>query len=310
MKTIIYIGLLIFLILTGCYNKKNDEIKKNKNMKSTSKEYYLNHKFGNLNYEIYVNDILVGNSNKGNGVPGPYEINPYIFSSGSQKIRIQLSAPAELEKKHLSDKDIENLKGKTFISLLENENFDNISIIKEINFSILNDTRSYVEQEWNFDAQAVDGINNLDNSQDLTKIDKEKFQKEVLAKYEQLRTLLNSGNGKAFINEMEKPIKVIFKTEYMPENEQAEYKNNLEKHFDSHKGTMNPITNFNIKIMGNGRAVALEYKTGKMQGLGILSSEDIPNHTMNINYIILHKPIGSDKFEIFRYNCSFTQLEK
>lgn len=73
---------------------------------------------------------------------------------------------------------------------------------------------------------------------------------------------------------------------------------------------MNPITNFNIKIMGNGRAVALEYKTGKMQGLDILSSEDIPNHTMNINYIILHKPIGSDKFEIFRYNCSFTQLEK
>ncbi|WP_141103709.1 hypothetical protein [Cellulophaga lytica] len=61
--------------------------------------------------------------------------------------------------------------------------------------------------------------------------------------------------------------------------------------------------------MGNGKAVALEYATGKMQSLGILSSEDIEENTQNINYFILHKPKDSEKFEVFRYNSSYTAME-
>lgn len=60
--------------------------------------------------------------------------------------------------------------------------------------------------------------------------------------------------------------------------------------------------------MRNGRAIALENNSNH-KGLGILSSEDLQNNTLNQNYIILHKPIGSDKFEFFRYNCTFTSLD-
>ncbi|MFK7033051.1 hypothetical protein [Flavobacterium oreochromis] len=308
MKTIMHIVFFIFLALTCCHNKKNDETKKSKKMNQLKKEYFLNHKFGNLTYQIYINDLLIANSYNGNGIPGPYEINPYLFSSGIQKLRIKISAPSELGKEYLSPKDIENLEKKTFISLLENENFDDIRIIKEINFQSIKEKQSFIEQEWTFEVDITNEVNNLDKSQNLTTIDKEKLRKDVVNKYEELKQLLNEGNGTAFINELNRPLSVVFKSEYMSEEEQLEYKKNLEKYFNSHKGIMNSISNFTIRIMGNGKAIALEYATGKYKGLGILSSKDIQHKTLNKNYIILHKPIDADKFEIFRYNCSYTAL--
>lgn len=303
------IVLFMTFIYICCHNEKKNEKKIIENMNQSQKEYYLNQKFGNFNYEIYINDILISSSISGNGTPGPYEINPYIFSSGNQKLRIKISAPTELGKEYLAPKDITDFQGKTFISLLENENFDNVKIIKEINFPPINSKVPFIEQEWIFEAEAIDGIDNLNKSQDLTKIDKEKLQQEVVVKYEQLKNLLNQGDGKTIVNEIEKPMLNILNSEYVPEQERLEYKTNLEKYFDSHKGTLPSIGNFTLRIMGNGRAVALEYVSGKYKGLGILSSEDTANNTLNKNYFILHKPIGSNNFEIFTYNCSYTNLK-
>ncbi|MGG6231137.1 hypothetical protein [Tenacibaculum sp. SDUM215027] len=278
-------------------------------MNTNSKEYFLHHKFGNNNYQIYVNDILVSSSVAGNGIPAPYEINQYLFLKGAQKLRINVQAPIKLKKYNISQKDILDFKGKTLITLLENEAFSNIKNILEATFYDIKQSTPVIEQEWEFEAELPIYCDNLENSEDLSKWDEKELEKVVVNRFTELRDLLNDGNGNQVYTEVKKATESIFIAEYMDNSEQQEFSTNITDFFTSHKGTMLPIENYHLRLMGNGKAVALEYATGKLQGLGILSSEDIEENTRNINYFILHKPKSSNKFEVFRYNSSYTAIE-
>lgn len=296
-----FIVTLILIMTTLSCNSNN----KISNQANNMKTYFLNHDIRNVNYEIYLNDILVGQSINNNGLPAPINLNSYILKNGQQQVRIKLIAPF---KENLTQEIINGVNKSSSIHLLTDNDYSKIKEVVKLNFPAIKTPIPYYEYKWAFEAVAIEGIDNLDHSEDLTKINKDELQKGVVNKYEELRALLNNGDGKGFIKEIEKAKKSLFLSENMKENKQEEYTANLEEYFDSHKSTMLPIADFTPRIMGNGRAVALENNSNH-KGLGILSSEDIKDKTLNQNHFILHKPIGSDKFEIFRYNCSFTSLD-
>ncbi|HEX8576778.1 MAG TPA: hypothetical protein VF677_10845 [Flavobacterium sp.] len=302
MKEQFFITLLFILAVISCNkNSKNlDQVKDNK-----METYFLNHDIRNIDYEIFLNDILISQSINNNGLPAPINLNSYIFKNGQQKVRIKLSTNSE---ENLTQEIINGVNKSLSVHLLTNDNYGNMKEILKLNFPLINSPIKYYEHEWLFEANAIEGIGNLSQSIDLVRIEKDELQKEVVSKYQELRKLLNEGNGKAFMKEIEKAKASFFLAENILKDKQGEYNSNMEEYFDSHKGTIPTIGNFTLRVMGNSRAVSLENNSNH-KGLGILSSEDIQNNTLNVNYIILHKPVGADKFEVFRYNCTYTALK-
>ncbi|MFZ4929516.1 hypothetical protein [Chryseobacterium sp. Mn2064] len=302
MKTLFITMLLFTLAFINC-NKNNRILDQAKDDKG--KTFYLNHEMSNIDYEIFLNDILVGQSFNNNGLPSPINLNAYIFENGLQKVKIKLtSAPG----KKITQEVISRINKNLAIHLLTGHDYNGIKEVVKLDFpAILSPVQQY-EHEWSFQADAIKGIDHLKDSQNLVQINKELLQKEVLQKFEELRKLLNEGNGQAFMKEIETAKENFFLAENMSTDKQNEYNADMKEYFDSHKGTLPALGNSTMRIMGNGRAVALENNSNH-KGLGILSSEDVENNTFNMNYIILHKPIGSDQFNIFRYNCNYTNLK-
>ncbi len=271
------------------------------------KSYLLNHEIRNVDYEIYVNDFLVGQSHNNNGIPGPYKLNQYIFSTGRQEVKIKISANKNYHKE-ITSEILADISKNTGIYLLQNKDYGNIQEIKKLDFPKLEKPVQSYEFKWNFEAEATPGITNLNNSQDISKMDSNKLQEEVFAKYEELRNLLHSGNGNQFMKEISKAKNDLFIADGLSEEGQKKYNENLKNYFASHKDLLPDFKEFKIKILGHGRAVAFE-NISENKGTGILSAEDRKQNLFNSNYIVLHKPKGSDTFEVFRYSSSFAELK-
>jgi len=88
-----------------------------------------------------------------------------------------------------------------------------------------------------------------------------------------------------------------------------EYTNNLIEAYSEHKGIMPPIENYRLRILGNGKVVALE-NLGKYKGQGVLTAEAKNSDTLFQNYIMLHIPKGSKDFEIVRINSQMASVEE
>lgn len=255
------------------------------------------------NIEVFINDLIVLKNIEGNFM-GAENLNKYILKNKKQKIKVKIKHPNWQKGKMISFEDMENIKIGIIESTIQKD-----TLIRKFDLVQFKDQIPVIEQEWEFKAELPIYCDNLENSEDLSKWDEKELEKVVVNRFTELRDLLNDGNGNKMYTEVKKATESIFIAEYMDNSEQQEFSTNITDFFASHKGTMLPIENYHIRLMGNGKAVALEYATGKLQGLGILSSEDIEENTRNINYFILHKPKGSEKFEVFRYNSSYTAIE-
>jgi len=299
------------LLFVCCSNEKKESNQPANEQNITKKipsmkSYLLNHEIRNVDYEIYLNDFLVGQSHENNGIPGPYKLNQYIFSNGKQEVRIKISA--NKNQKEITSEILNEISRNTGIYLLQNKDYNNIQEVKKLEFPKLEKPVPSYEFKWEFDAEATPGINNLNNSQDISKMDKSKLYDEVFAKYDELRNLLHSGNGDQFMKEISKAKNDLFIADGLSEEGQKKYNENLKNYFSSHKDLLPDFKEFTIKILGHGRAVALE-NISQNKGMGVLSAEDKKEGMLNSNYIILHKPKGSDSFEVFRYSSSFSELK-
>lgn len=300
------------LFFVCCSNEQKNNIDTKKTEKTTSKtalmkSYLLNHEIRNVDYEIYVNDFLVGQSHDNNGIPGPYKLNQYIFSNGKQEVKIKISANKKYQKE-ITPEILNEISRNTGIYLLQNKDYGNIQEVKKLEFPKLEKPVPSYEFKWDFSADATPGISNLNNSQDLSKMDKAKLQEEVFSKYEELRNLLHKGNTDQFMKEISKAKNDLFIADGLSEDGQKKYNENIRNYFASHKDLLPDFKEFTIKILGNGRAVAFETITYN-KGMGVLSAEDQKNNLFNSNYIVLHKPNGANSFEIFRYSSSFSELK-
>lgn len=256
-------------------------------------------------YEILVNDVLVSKDTK-EGYTGAENINLFLNSNQKQRIRIRVFAN-NFEKGGLIPKGfLASLKGTLYT--IDSAGGDKEKLILSLNFPENKQAISSFEYEWQFDNIAKVDHDRLKNAKNLNDIDKTKLTEMVLTRFNELRAILNSGDGKKSMSVIATAKDDVFAAEAMSSSKQKEYDENLTEYFDSHKGIMPEIKNYKLRIMGNGKAVAME-NTLENKGLGVLSSEDRKDNTLNKNYIILYMPNNSTQFEVFRYNCSFTSLD-
>ncbi|MGJ1507940.1 hypothetical protein [Sphingobacterium siyangense] len=291
-------------VFVCCSNEKNgkSDIKKNDQTdtegKLPMKSYMLNHEIRNIDYEIYLNDFLIAHSQENNGIPGPYKLNQYIFSSGIQEVKIRISS--NKSQKSITSDMLNEISRNTGIYLLENKDYDNIKEIKKLEFPALEKPLDAYTHTWDFEAEAPTSVTSLNNSQDLSEMNQNKLQVEVLAKYDQLRKFLLSGHADEFLREIANAKSNLFISEGFSEAEQEAYNDKLKKYLSAHSDLLPDLKESAIKLFGHGKAVALE------QNLTLSSGENKKNDEQNSNYIIFHKPHGSDSFEVFRYFIAYS----
>jgi hypothetical protein len=294
-------------VFVCCSNEKNNKSEaKQKHQTDTEKQlfmksYMLNHEIRNVDYEIYVNDFLIAKSKENNGIPGPYKLNQYIFSTGKQEVKIRISA--NKNQKEITSEILNEISRNTGIYLLENKDYGNIKEIKKLEFPRLEKPVDAFAFTWQFEAEAAPAAADLSNSQELSKMDQNRLQKEVFAKYDQLRNLLLSGNTDDFMQEIATAKRNLFISDGLSETKQKTYDDNLKKYLSAHRDLLPDLKGATIKIFGHGKAVALEQNTT------LLSTANRKNDVQNYNYIILHKPNGSDSFEVFRYDMMYSREE-
>ncbi len=273
------------------------------------KDYHLFYRFGSIPYEIKINDVICEIDLAG-GMPGPTEINQYLLKSGSQKISIKVIHPYLKKGKMFKPNDLGFLNKNLLIADVQYDDEGEIIIdtIAKLNFPEITNEAPFIVNEWTFDASLPFTIKGWSQSEDLSKWDEDKLEEKVVSKFKDLRSLLNSGNGKQFVNQLKKANEEYFIANYWNEKKQAEYLENLANDYNKLEGLVPEIENYRVRIMGGGKAVALE-ALDKHIGQGILTTENKEKKKLYLNYIVLHKPKNSERFEVIRYNSNITSLE-
>lgn len=297
--------LAIAVLLTNC-SKSQKNI--SKSMDSTMENqkgsnYTLVYEFP-YSGEVLVNDVLIDKSIYGT-LNGTEFINYFILENGEQTIKTELKAnkgtvSSESLRKASTDFGIYNAD-------MNNGELQNIQLIQKLNFPDLKTPVPIVSGQWNFKANLPFKLEGWKNSEDLSKWEKDKLEKEVVAKYNELREILNSGNSGEFVKELAFANKEFFIANYYNESKKNEFLSNLTKDFLKQKGLVIPIENYKLRIMGNGKVVALESLSDN-DSQGVLTTKDIENKKIYVTYIMLHKPQNSDKFQIVRYLAYNTSL--
>ncbi len=297
--------LAIAILLTNC-SKSQKNI--SKSMDSTMENqkgsnYTLVYEFP-YSGEVLVNDVLIDKSIYGT-LNGTEFINYFILENGEQTIKTELKAnkgtvSSESLRKASTDFGIYNAD-------MNNGELQNIQLIQKLNFPDLKTPVPIVSGQWNFKANLPFKLEGWKNSEDLSKWEKDKLEKEVVKKYNELRDILNSGNSGEFVKELAFANKEFFIANYYNESKKNEFLSNLTKDFSKQKGLVIPIENYKLRIMGNGKVVALESLSDN-DSQGVLTTKDIENKKIYVTYIMLHKPQNSDKFQIVRYLAYNTSL--
>lgn len=293
---LLYKILLLLVIINATYSYGQ-----NKNQKGSN--YTLVYEFP-YSGEVLVNDVLIDKSIYGT-LNGTEFINYFILDNGEQTIKTELKAnkgtiSSESLKKVSTDFGIYNAD-------INNGELQNIQLIQKLNFPDLKTPVPIVSGQWKFKANLPFKLEGWKNSEDLSKWDKDKLEKEVVAKYNELREILNSGNSGEFVKELAFANKEFFVANYYNESKKNEFLSNLAKDFSKQKGLVPPIENYKLRIMGNGKVVALESSSDN-DSQGVLTTKDIENKKIYVTYIMLHKPQNSDKFQIVRYLAYNTSL--
>ena len=130
MKKIIVVAVYCVVLFMSCNNRDEDrgndevaEVSQN-GIASVVKSYFLYHEIRNVDYAIYINDVLAGQSHENDGIPGPYKLNQYITSSGKQIVKMIISANSR--EREITPEILGEISKNAGIYLLLNKDFENI----------------------------------------------------------------------------------------------------------------------------------------------------------------------------------------
>ncbi|MBL4746312.1 MAG: hypothetical protein JKY08_08075 [Flavobacteriaceae bacterium] len=293
--------IILILLLVSCLNNKDKKMNTEE-----IKIYAINYEFA-IPSEITINDVVL-DVNFQEGVFGPEFINDYIVKKGLQKVKIKLIHPFIESNGMIDPEKLLKMDDKLRIDIVDILNDYKAELVKKLDFPEITQPVPYIEYEWEFEADVPFELEGWKNSEDLSKWDENELEKQVLAKFTQLRSLLQTGDGVGFVKELAFANKEYFIANYFSEAQQQEYTANLIQTYSDHKGIMPLIENYRVRIMGDGKVVTLE-NLGKHRGQGVLTAEFLEEETLFQNYIMLHKPTNSDHFEIVRVNSQMTSID-
>ncbi len=300
MRKFIYLFIYLFII-NSCKEEKKISKMENSNLYGVNYEFLVPSK-------IMINDMIL-DVDMQKGIFGPEFINQYIIKNGIQKVHVKLVHPFVERGGEIPPKKLQKLDDDLRIDLVDIKKDYQTTLVKKLDFPEIQQPIPFIEYEWEFEAELPFELEGWKNSQDLTIWDENELEKEVVAKFNLLRNILNSGNGGEFVKELEFANKEYFISEYFDENQKNEYRSNLIEQYGYLKGLIPPIENYSMRIMGDGKVVALE-TLGKYIGQGILTTENKEEGSVYQIYVMLHIPKGKKEFEIVRINAEMTSLDE
>ncbi|OWP74198.1 hypothetical protein BWK62_14825, partial [Flavobacterium oreochromis] len=124
--------------------------------------------------------------------------------------------------------------------------------------------------------------------------------KEVVTFFDNQRNLLNEGKIEEYLNLCKnEDYELDICTYTTEEQSKIDYQNNKLKMSKLCVGNMQPINDYVLKLYANGRLVTLERPRGEYKNWSALMSKT-PEGRVTDWGVRLHKPKGSDHFEIIR----------
>lgn len=314
---LIYLAFLNF-ILINC--QKNKEIKildnkmTNQNKTTITEEKqitYAVHINSLTPYELYLDDILV-DYYYGDNQSKTVELNPYLLSNGKHQLKIKFfPANNNIYSKNglLSPKDIflnNDTRWRLYFVKLHKDKNKPLGYSNEIDYNnselkidAPKEEVPYWEQTWDIDVKELSfKLKGWSESEDLSKMDKNELEKEVVSFFENQRNLLNDGKVEEYLKLGKKRDEEIIT---------ATYDNNLDWYNSQErkenilraKGDMLPLENYNLVLYANGKLATLKIASGQYKNWSALLSKSDKGRVSGWG-ILIHKPKGSVNFEIIR----------
>ncbi len=266
-------------------------------------------------YEIYIDDIPLPRFGRyyESGMNATLELNPYLLGNGTHKLKVRYLPLETAKDSLLHPGDVYHNKDAKwnifFVNYIKDSN-DPLGYEGEIDYvnsalEVVPPPKAVPFWEQEFDLEIKDlpyTLTGWSKSQDLSKIDKEILKKEVFQYYNQLRDVMNKGDMEKYINmnaNNDKEIAIATYDDKLDWYTSSERKNEIINDCKDNMLPIDPI-DYNLKIYGYGKIVTIE-RIKKFRNSVLLAKKLVNNKTRYFAYSFkLHKPIGSDTFEIIR----------
>ncbi|MCV6628222.1 MAG: hypothetical protein OIF50_00015, partial [Flavobacteriaceae bacterium] len=244
--------------------------------------------------------------------------NPYILKSGIQKVKIRaycLEGTLNIEPYHT--KEFPNELDPISVNIYTtDEKEENIHKLVQFPLTPIDKPIPLYEASWEFEAEVPYELEGWSKAQDLSKWDQEVLLEKVVAKYQEYREMLHSGNTQAFWKAIDKGLQEEFVSYYYTEAQKQETYT-LTNFYDLQEDIMMPLEKYTMKLYGNGHLVCLERidkevfdvpaKTYSVRFYGqspLHAYREVPLEEDNVSFyynrIYLMMPVGSEELEIIR----------
>jgi hypothetical protein len=234
--------------------------------------YFLSYEQNVCYSEIFVNDIPV-NKNFAEVVNGgTFEINNYIFKSGTQKVTLRLYAtgktkdfdfPAlakdtdmkiEITEANNKNRDIKGKEVATYVTPLD-VNVD-AEGYKTSKFKFTG--QKYVELSFTFEAKVPYEFTSLDKARDLSKLKKDILEEKVVDFYKNQWKILNEKRKDDFFSYLDLKERETCQSLFYNKDELQETLQAYLEPFVINDYKLEPLENYQLKLYGAGKIVCLE----------------------------------------------------
>lgn len=267
-------------------------------------------------FDILVNDIPAFRYFEDGGIMSSVILNNYISRSGKQKMTYRLYPQTQRERgegfKVLTPYTRFNLTLYSRDNADSVTSFDNQVQLLEHTYQKKADGKTFIaagetyyEYTIEFDATVpYRNIHNLENAQDLRKMDKKILEKKTVDAYNYLRDIIADKKKDEYFS-------LVFKSDlrYVQSNyySKAELKETAAEdlfYFNTPSFKLEPVENYMMKIYGDGKLVCLEHTSNDLRLKGrssLWGKYNAEEGGVRVRFlkILLYMPKGKDTFEIW-----------
>ncbi len=281
-------------------------------------QYYIRANQSGCYYELYVNGVVIFTNYKNVGlVNHETPINHAILQSGVQKVTVKLFPLDKMGKKEYEtltkhsrieidilklDKAKPNIKEYKKVKEYKITNFDDSD--HDVRLKDL----PYYEHTFTFNAKVPYVLKGWSDSQDLTKMDQDQLEKEIVAFHNKFADIIyNQDQAKwlELVKNREEEFVTSVAYNDIKENNIKRRINDFKQIFNSEFKKKEPLQKYKMIFGSGGKTVALKSVEEKGvsafsfgRNLDDLDGEKTP--TRSFRYLYLHKPKGSNNLEIIK----------
>lgn len=216
-------------------------------------------------YEVFFEDILLDYDYDTGSVDYDLDLNQWILSSGTKKIRARVLPKI----KNNTQLTVDTAAVSYFtITVLKDD-----KVYQKFKFDSIEENVPFAEMIWDILVDVPYVIRGWSKAVNLEKIDKEILTADVLKKYNQLRDIINTGNIKGYEDFFKHANDEFYIANYYNEVQKATEKSDISEMIISARNTVKLQSDYKLVFYAGGRIVTLEDKNRKSPIVADLGEE-------------------------------------